>query len=142
MSIHPVALFCTAILGLLLFGLGLVVSVSRFLHTTGSGCLPDPTDRLHKVVRAHGNTAEYAPFLAVLFLYVGAHAPSRAILSLIVAADRVPLPAGGRIDCLADDGQTQSGALHRRVRYVSVRRGAVRIVVLLSERAAARTRRR
>ncbi|HDR9006732.1 TPA: MAPEG family protein [Burkholderia vietnamiensis] len=72
MSIHPVALFCTAILGLLLFGLGLVVSVSRFLHTTGSGCLPDPTDRLHKVVRAHGNTAEYAP--------------SRAILSLIVAA--------------------------------------------------------
>ncbi|AOJ14904.1 MAPEG family protein [Burkholderia vietnamiensis] len=86
MSIHPVALFCTAILGLLLFGLGLVVSVSRFLHTTGSGCLPDPTDRLHKVVRAHGNTAEYAPFLAVLFLYVGAHAPSRAILSLIVAA--------------------------------------------------------
>ncbi len=86
MSIHPVALVCTAILGLLLFGLGLVVSVMRFRHTTGSGCASDPTDGLHKIVRAHGNTAEYAPFLAVLFLYFGAHDPSRAIVSLIVAA--------------------------------------------------------
>lgn len=36
--------------------------------------------------RAHGKTAEYAPFLAVLFLHVGAHDPSRVILALIVAA--------------------------------------------------------
>ncbi|AOI97074.1 MAPEG family protein [Burkholderia sp. AU33545] len=86
MSIHPVALVCTTILGLLLFGLGLTVSVTRFRHTTGSGCASDPTDGLHKIVRAHGNTAEYAPFLAVLFLYFGAHDPSRAIVSLIVAA--------------------------------------------------------
>jgi uncharacterized membrane protein YecN with MAPEG domain len=86
MSIHPVALGCTAILGLLLFGLGLGVSVTRFRQTTGCGCAPDPTNVLHKIVRAHGNTAEYAPFLAVLFLYFGAHDPSRAILALIVAA--------------------------------------------------------
>ncbi|MCI3972631.1 MULTISPECIES: MAPEG family protein [Burkholderia] len=86
MPIHPVALGCTAILGLLLFGLGLVVSVTRFRCTTGSGCAPDPANGLHKIVRAHGNTAEYAPFLAVLFLYFGTHDPSRAILALIVAA--------------------------------------------------------
>ncbi|WP_081076970.1 MAPEG family protein [Burkholderia cepacia] len=36
--------------------------------------------------RQHGRTAEYAPFLAVLFLHFGAHDPSRAILVLIVAA--------------------------------------------------------
>ncbi|RQS94250.1 MAPEG family protein [Burkholderia contaminans] len=81
MPIHPVALVCTAILGLLLFGLGLVVSVTRFRCTTSAGCAPDPANGLHKIVRAHGNTAEYAPFL-----YFGTHAPSRAILALIVAA--------------------------------------------------------
>ncbi|WP_175924014.1 MAPEG family protein [Burkholderia latens] len=86
MSIHPVALVCTAILGALLFGLGLFVSVTRFRHTTGCGCASDPDNGLYKVVRAHGNTAEYAPFLAVLFLYFGAHDPSRPVLSLIVAA--------------------------------------------------------
>jgi uncharacterized membrane protein YecN with MAPEG domain len=36
---------------------------------------------LHKLVRAHGNTAEYAPFL-----YLGAHTPTTATVSLIVAA--------------------------------------------------------
>ncbi|RQS75104.1 MAPEG family protein [Burkholderia sp. Bp8963] len=81
-----IALVCTAILGLLLFGLGLAVSIARFRATTGSGCAEDPTNPLHKLVRAHGNTAEYAPFLALLFLYFGAHEPSRAIVSLIVAA--------------------------------------------------------
>ncbi|WP_205796121.1 MAPEG family protein [Burkholderia sp. Ac-20353] len=83
---NHIALVCTAILGLLLFGLGLAVSIARFRATTGSGCAEDPTNPLHKLVRAHGNTAEYAPFLALLFLYFGAHEPSRAILSLIVAA--------------------------------------------------------
>ncbi|KWF33045.1 MAPEG family protein [Burkholderia pseudomultivorans] len=86
MVIHPLALVCTAILGLLLFGLGLLVSAARFRAVTGSGCAADPANGLHKIVRAHGNTAEYAPFLAVLFLHFGAHDPSRVILSLIVAA--------------------------------------------------------
>ncbi|WP_431820387.1 MAPEG family protein [Burkholderia sp. F1] len=83
---NVIAVACTAVLGLLLFGLGLAVSITRFRATTGSGCAEDPTNALHKIVRAHGNTAEYAPFLAVLFLYFGAHEPSGAILSLIVAA--------------------------------------------------------
>lgn len=83
---NAIALGCAGILGLLLFGLGMAVSGTRFRSATGSGCLEDPTNLLHKLVRAHGNTAEYAPFLAVLFLYHGAHDPSPATLALIIAA--------------------------------------------------------
>jgi hypothetical protein len=58
----------------------------RFREGTGSGCEPDPANPLHKLTRAHANTAEYAPFLALLFLYLGARSPSTATVSLIVAA--------------------------------------------------------
>jgi uncharacterized protein len=81
-----VALACVVVLGLLLFGLGLSVSVMRFREGTSSGCEPDPANQLNKLVRAHANTAEYAPFLALLFLYLGARSPSAATVSLIVAA--------------------------------------------------------
>ena len=81
-----VALACVVVLGLLLFGLGLSVSVMRFREGIGSGCELDPANRLHRLVRAHANTAEYAPFLALLFLYLGARSPSTATVSLIVAA--------------------------------------------------------
>lgn len=83
---NPVALFCLAVLGLLVFLLGLAVSVTRGLENTGSGCPADPANRLAKLVRAHANTSEYAPFLAVLFVYFGMHEPSTTILTLIVAA--------------------------------------------------------
>jgi uncharacterized membrane protein YecN with MAPEG domain len=81
-----VILACVVVLGLLLFGLGLSISVMRFREGTSSGCEPDPANRLHKFIRAHANTAEYAPFLALLFLYLGAQSPSAATVSLIVAA--------------------------------------------------------
>jgi uncharacterized membrane protein YecN with MAPEG domain len=83
---NQVALACVAVLGLLLFGLGLSISVVRFRQGTVSGCDPDPANPLHKLIRAHANTAEYAPFLALLFLYLGARSPSTATVSLIVAA--------------------------------------------------------
>ena len=83
---HIVALICTAILGLLLFGLGLAVSVCRFSDRRSMGYVDDPANRLHKLVRAHANTTEFAPFLAVLILYLGAHAPSAVVLGLMVAA--------------------------------------------------------
>jgi len=83
---NTIALVCVAILGVLLFGLGMAVSGTRFQAHTVSGCLPDPTNWLTKLVRAHGNTAEYAPFFAVLFLYLGAHHPSQSTVALIVAA--------------------------------------------------------
>lgn len=66
------SLACTAALGLLLFGLGFAVSRARFARRRGSGHDDDPRDLLHKLVRAHANTAEFAPFLAVLFLAHGA----------------------------------------------------------------------
>jgi hypothetical protein len=83
---HPVALICTAILGLLLFGLGLAVSVRRFREKRGMGSGDDPKNLLNKLVRAHANTAEFAPFLAVLFLFLGSRDPSTLALGLMVAA--------------------------------------------------------
>ena len=68
---NPVALACVAALGLLLFGLGLAVSLARLRSRRLSGAPDDPGDPLARLVRAHGNTAEYAPFLAVLMLYLG-----------------------------------------------------------------------
>ncbi len=70
------AILCTALLGLLVFGLGFGVSMTRGATNTTSGYNPDPTDRLYKMIRAHGNTTEYAPMAAVLILLVGARNPA------------------------------------------------------------------
>ena len=93
---HTIALVCTAILGLLVFGLGLAVSVFRFRERRSTGRVDDPANTLHKLVRAHGNTTEFAPFLAVLILYLGTQAPSVVTLGLMVAAtaSRVLLVVG------------------------------------------------
>jgi len=80
-----VAMLCSALLGLLLFVLGLMVSVTRGNTKTNFGYNPDPTDRLYKLVRAHGNTAEYAPMLAVLYFFAGAHDPTGWIRATIWA---------------------------------------------------------
>jgi uncharacterized membrane protein YecN with MAPEG domain len=70
-----VAVICVALLGVLLFGLGLGVSLTRQRTSTVYGSSLDPADPLYKMTRAHGNTAEYAPMLAVLMLVVGANQP-------------------------------------------------------------------
>ena len=75
-----VAIVCTALLGLLLFGLGLAVSNTRNRTSTIAGSSQDPADFLYKMVRAHGNTAEYAPMFAVLFLLVGERNPATWVL--------------------------------------------------------------
>jgi len=69
------AVICTALLGLLVFGLGLAVSLTRGQTGTNFGANPDPADRLYKMVRAHANATEYAPMLAVLMLLIGNHNP-------------------------------------------------------------------
>ena len=74
------AILCMVLLGLLVFGLGLSVSLMRGSTSTGVGYNPDPTDRLFKMVRAHGNTTEYAPMLAILMLLIGARSPSAWML--------------------------------------------------------------
>lgn len=62
------ALVGTALLGFLLFGLGVAVTVQRRRTRTYYGCRVDPTNTLYRLIRAHGNTAEYAPMLSVLML--------------------------------------------------------------------------
>jgi uncharacterized membrane protein YecN with MAPEG domain len=81
-----VALVCTALLGLLVFGLGLAVSLLRGSTSTNIGHVLDPADRLHKAVRAHGNAAEYAPMLAILMLAVAARGYTRWMVWTFVAA--------------------------------------------------------
>ncbi|NTV69502.1 MAG: MAPEG family protein [Azonexaceae bacterium] len=83
---HPVALYCTAALGVLLFLLGLGVSICRFRRGIGAGPAPERNALLNKCIRAHANTAEFAPFLAILFLYFGWHGPSELVVNLIIAA--------------------------------------------------------
>jgi len=80
------AAFCTGLLALLVFGLGLGVSMLRGRSRTNFGFTPDPTDRLYKMVRAHGNAAEYAPMLAILMLFLGARGPARWLVWTFVAA--------------------------------------------------------
>lgn len=65
------ALICIGLLGLLPFVLGFAVSIARGRHETIIGSPTDPTNGLHKVIRAHGNTTEFAPMLAIL-IYVAA----------------------------------------------------------------------
>ncbi len=91
-----IAIICTALLGLLLFGLGLGVSLTRGSTKTNFGYTPDPTDRLYKMIRAHGNTTEYAPMLAVLMLLVGSRNPSLWVLWVmgIATVSRYLLVAG------------------------------------------------
>ncbi len=75
-----VAIIGTGALGLLLFLLGLAVSMMRGRTGVIGGAPTDPADPLYKVIRAHANTAEYAPMLAILFLLVGERNPSAWML--------------------------------------------------------------
>src|SRR5262249_57245206 len=79
-------LVCTALLGLLVFGLGLGVSALRGSTRTNIGHERDPADRLHKMVRAHGNAAEYAPMLAILMLAIAARGSTTWMVWTFVAA--------------------------------------------------------
>ena len=72
---NSIALGCTAVLGLTLFLLGFAISIERSRVGTLSGSTPEPDQRLTKLVRAHGNAAEYVPFFAVLFLFLGSRNP-------------------------------------------------------------------
>ena len=81
-----VAVLCTGLLGILVFGLGLSVSLVRGSTRTNFGYSTDPTNRLYKLVRAHGNAAEYAPMLALLTWYLGSHQPGRFVVWTYVAA--------------------------------------------------------
>jgi uncharacterized membrane protein YecN with MAPEG domain len=80
------ALVCTALLGVLVFGLGLGVSALRGSTSTTIGHQLDPGDRLHKMVRAHGNATEYAPMLAILMLAIAGRGATPWMVWTFVAA--------------------------------------------------------
>ena len=91
-----VAIICTALLGLLLFGLGLNVSMQRRRLRRSVGYDASPTDPIHRAVRAHANTAEYAPFFAVMFLWFATRpAPMWIMVTIVIATlARFALVAG------------------------------------------------
>ncbi|GAA6155638.1 MAPEG family protein [Pyruvatibacter sp. HU-CL02332] len=65
------AVLCVVAMALLIFLLGFWVSIQRGRTDVMTGVETDPTSGLNKAVRAHGNTAEYVPVLAILILYLG-----------------------------------------------------------------------
>jgi uncharacterized membrane protein YecN with MAPEG domain len=93
-----VAIVCTALLGLLVFGLGLAVSLARQGSAVGIGAPSDPTSPLLKRIRAHGNATEYAPMFAILMLVVGAREPATWMtLTMVVATVSRYLHAAGML---------------------------------------------
>jgi uncharacterized protein len=78
------AVVCTALLALLVFGLGM--NVSRIRGTTTDQFPTDPTDGLFVAVRAHGNATEYVPTLAILILLVGSRDPAAWMVAVFVVA--------------------------------------------------------
>ncbi|MEP6560268.1 MAG: MAPEG family protein [Nakamurella sp.] len=86
-----IAVSCVALLGLLLFSLGLRVSVLRGKQRVLFGSTNNPADPLFRAVRAHGNAAEYIPTLAVLMLLVSARVATwwPALLCLLALTFRV-----------------------------------------------------
>lgn len=87
---------CVAALALLLFLLSVSVTVVRLRTKMLAGAPDDPTRLLTKLVRAQGNTAEYAAMLAVLIVMHGT-APRPAWVSaimLLAVVARVLFAAG------------------------------------------------
>ena len=66
-----ISLMCVALLALLCLGLGFNVSLVRARTGTMYGADDDPASAMYKAVRAHGNTIEYAPLLALLIYILG-----------------------------------------------------------------------
>ncbi len=82
----PLLYLCIALLGLLLFALGLAVSLARARTGVVVGCPDDPQSGLHKLVRAHGNTSEYAPALMLLFFLLSLDTQPSWVVGSAVAA--------------------------------------------------------
>ncbi len=112
------AILSTALLGLLIFTLGIAVSLTRGSTKRVIGHDPSPTDRLHKLVRAHGNSAEYAPMLAVLILALGAMNPAAWVgwVMWAVVAFRYLIGPAHR-----QPREPEPNALHRSARHLRLR---------------------
>ena len=81
-----VPLICVALLGLLVILLGFKVSMARASTETVYGGEEDPESPLYKAQRAHGNTVEYAPVLAVMMLALAQSAQPAWVIWAIALA--------------------------------------------------------
>lgn len=88
MSTMTVAVVCSALLAALIFLLGFNVSRLRGVTAKeGGDQMPrDATSPLLLAVRAHGNTAEYAPSMMAMFLLAAWLTPGWWVVLLIVGA--------------------------------------------------------
>ena len=81
-----ISIICVALLGLLCVGLGFNVSLGRARTQTMFEGDVNPEDPLYKARRAHGNTVEYAPILAVMILALGLNPQPAWVTWCMVAA--------------------------------------------------------
>jgi len=81
-----VPLICIALLALLCIGLGFAVSLTRGKANTLYASPNDPEDALYQMVRAHGNSTEYVPIIALLLFILSLSEQSSWVLWCMVAA--------------------------------------------------------
>ncbi|MEO1150219.1 MAG: MAPEG family protein [Pseudomonadota bacterium] len=71
-----ISLLCVGLLGVLIFLLGFNVSRERgAVIQTQHEAEADPASGLRKAMRAHGNSTEYVPMLALMILALGLRLP-------------------------------------------------------------------
>ena len=80
-----VFLFCSALLVILYFLLAFNVSWARRQAGIGVGTNSEPSGRLNKAIRAHGNASEYLPLFVAIFLYFSAVGAGRWVAWVAVA---------------------------------------------------------
>jgi uncharacterized membrane protein YecN with MAPEG domain len=66
-----IPLICISLLGFLAIVMGIVVTIARGKFNILTGNPIDPENTLNKLVRAHGNTCEYAGIFALIIYILG-----------------------------------------------------------------------
>ena len=77
-------LICSAILVIVYFLLANNVSYMRAKTQVGIGMDTEPSGRLNRAIRAHGNASEYIPIFVALFLYFLASGASGWITWVVI----------------------------------------------------------
>jgi len=77
---------CVGLLGLLVVVGGFYVSICRARAKIVQGYPDDPAHPLHKAVRAHGNTIEYAPMIAVMIAMLSQGRPPIWVVFCMIGA--------------------------------------------------------
>jgi len=81
-----IPLICISLMAFLGIGLGFAVSLTRANTDTIYGSEIHPENTLYKVVRAHGNTIEYVPILAILIYVLSLQSQPSWVLWCMVLA--------------------------------------------------------